>query len=141
MTTRSRKKAEKLSVVSGFRERPAPPSELTLEQSEEWRAIAARMPLDWFPREIHALLCAYVRHIVNARHVAKLIEAAGDMDVGDRTALMRLNRLLGMQHRQTNSMMALATTMRLTNQSRYTSQSAATAAARRGGLARKLWEV
>jgi hypothetical protein len=69
-----------------------------------------------------------------------LIEAAGDLDDGDRTALMRLNRLLGMQHRQTNSLMALATTMRLTNQSRYTAQSAATRARRGGTAGKKLWE-
>jgi hypothetical protein len=99
------------------------------------------MPLDWFPREIQPLLCAYVRHICNARHIAKLIEAAHDVDIDDRTALLRFNRLLGMQERQSSAMISLATRMRLTNQARYTATSAATAATKRGGTARKLWEV
>ena len=141
MTTRGKKTAAELSVVQGFRERPEPPPELTLAQAEEWRAVVERMPFDWFPREIQPLLCAYCRHVCNARHVARLIEAAGDMDIGDRTGLLRLNRLLSMQHRQSNALVSLATRMRLTMQSRYTATSAATAATRRGGTARKLWKV
>ena len=97
------------------------------------------MPVEWFGREIWPLLCAYCRHVCNARHVAALIDAAQDMDIGDRTALMRFNRLLGMQERQSNVMAGLATRMRLTNQSRYTATSAATQA--KGSITgRKPWE-
>ena len=140
MGTRGRKSAAELGVVHGILQRPEPPDELTPEQADEWRAVVARMPVDWFGREIHPLLCAYCRHVTNARRIAALIEAVHDLDIGDRTALMRLNRLLGLQERQSNALMGLATRMRLTNQSRYTAGSAASQA--KGGHSGKpLWEI
>ncbi len=139
MGSRGRKSAAELGVIQGIPERPKPPDELTSAQAEEWRAVVARMPVNWFPREIWPLLCAYCRHICNARHIAKLIEAAHDLDIGDRTALMRFNRLLGMQERQSNALAGLATRMRLTNQSRYTASSAAAQAKRGSGV--ELWEI
>ena len=139
MGARGRKSAARMGVVQGIPQRPKPPDELTQEQAEEWCAVVTRMPVDWFGREIWPLLCAYCRHVCNARHVAGLIDAAQDMDIGDRTALMRFNRLLGMQERQSNVMAGLATRMRLTNQSRYTAHSAASRA-KGGTSARKLWE-
>ncbi len=139
MGSRGRKSAAELGVIQGIPERPKPPGELTREQAEEWRAVVARMPVKWIQREIWPLLTQYCRHVVNARHVGKLIEAAHDLDIGDRTALMRFNRLLGMQERQSNALAGLATRMRLTNQSRYTAHSAAAQAKRGSGL--KLWET
>lgn len=140
MGTRGRKSAAELGVIPGIPQRPEPPDELTPQQAEEWREIVDRMPVDWFRREIHPLLCSYCRHVTNARHIAGLIEAAHDLDIGDRKALMRFNRLLGMQERQSSALMGLATRLRLTNQSRYTASSAATAA--KGGTTGKpLWEI
>ena len=141
MGKRGRKSAAELSVIAGIpQQRPEPPDELTPQQAEEWRAIVGRMPVDFFGRETWPLLCAYCRHVTNSRHIAGLIEAAHDLDIGDRTALMRLNRLLGLQERQSNALMGLATRMRLTNQSRYTAGSAATQA--KGGHSGKpLWEI
>ncbi len=89
MGSRGRKSAAELGVIQGIPERPKPPDELTSAQAEEWRAVVARMPVNWFPREIWPLLTQYCRHICNARHIARLIEAAHDLDIGDRTALMR----------------------------------------------------
>ena len=140
MGTRGRKSAAELGVIPGIPQRPEPPDELTPQQAEEWREIVDRMPVDWFRREIHPLLCAYCRHICNARHIAGLIEDARVVDVADRKAVMRYNRFLGMQERQTSALMGLATRMRLTNQSRYTAGSAATQA--KGGHSGKpLWEI
>ena len=139
MGTRGRKSAAELGVVHGIPQRPGPPDELTPEQADEWRAVVGRMPVDWFGREIFPLLLQYCRHVVHARHIGKLIDAAHDMDIGDRKALMRLNRLLAMQERQTNALMGLATKLRMTNQSRFTPQAAATRAkGRRTG--KPLWE-
>ena len=139
MGKRGRKSAASMGVIQGIPQRPEPPEELTPEQAEEWRAVVTRMPVEWFGREIWPLLCAYCRHVTNSRHIARLIEAAEDMDIGDRGALMRFNRLLGMQERQSNVMAGLATRMRLTHQSRYTATSAATQA--KGSITgRKPWE-
>jgi hypothetical protein len=52
-------------------ERPTPPDELAEDEAAEWRAIASRMPHDWFTRENHPLLCEYCRHIVRARDLAR----------------------------------------------------------------------
>ncbi len=140
MGTRGRKSAAELGIIQGIPQRPEPPGELTPAQAEEWRAVVARMPVDWFGRETWPLLLQYCRHVTNAAHIAQLIEAAHDLDIGDRTALMRFNRLLGMQERQSNTLAGLATRMRLTNQSRYTASSAASRA--KGGHSGKPpWEA
>jgi hypothetical protein len=68
-------------------ERPAPPDELTEEEAEEWRAIASRMPHDWFTRENHPLLCEYCRHIVSRTcRVAHFVFAACTSLTGERLA-------------------------------------------------------
>ena len=138
MGTRGRKSTAELSVIQGIPERPQPPSELTPDQAEEWREIVASLPVDWFSRAVWPLLMQYVRHVCNARHIAGLIEAH-DVDTGDRSALLRFNRLLGMQERQSGTLAGLATRMRLTNQSRYTARSAGSRA-KGGTSAKKLWE-
>ncbi len=139
MGKRGRKSAASMGVILGIAERPEPPEELTPEQAAEWRAVVRRLPVAWFPREIWPLLAQYCRHIVNARHIAGLIEDAHKGDLTDGAALMRFNRLLGMQERQSNVMAGLATKMRISNQARYTATSAATQA--KGSLTgRKPWE-
>lgn len=47
--------------------RPDPPDEYRLsdEQTAEWWSVVNRMPADWFPRETHALLAQFCRHVVN----------------------------------------------------------------------------
>ncbi len=139
MGSRGRKSSARLGVIEGLAKRPEPPDELTPEQAEEWAAVVRRMPVHWFHREIWPLLSQYCRHIVNARHVAGMIEDAHEGDMTDGKALMRLTRLLGMQQRQTSALVGLATRMRLTNQARYTAQSAATQS-RGDVLGRKPWE-
>ena len=74
-----------------------------------------------------------------ARWFSGRVEDARKGDLTDRKALMRFNRLLRMQERQSGALIGLATRMRLTNQSRYTAQSAASRA-KGGTSAKKLWE-
>lgn len=97
-------------------QRPDAPYDLTDEQTEEWWAVVNRMPADWFPRETHAMLSQYCRHIVSARRVAQLIEKAmkaKTFDVAD------YNQLLIMQEREGRALSSLATRMRLTQQTQY----------------------
>ena len=96
--------------------RPDPLPELTDEQAEEWRAIAAALPGDWFSRDNLPLLAAYCRHIVAMRHVAQLITAE---EAKVKLDLARFDRLLGMQDRESRAMSALATRMRISQQSTY----------------------
>lgn len=121
MGIRGRRSAAALSVVSASGQivainRPDPPTELTDEQAEEWRAIVSRLPGDWFPRETHGLLTQYCRHVIAARRVAQLIEAE---EASDSLDLTKYDRLLAMQEREGRAMSSLATRMRISQHSSY----------------------
>lgn len=95
--------------------RPDSPYGLTDRESAVWRAIVDRMPADWFPRETQDLLAQYCRHVCVAERLGALIHQAEtegktlDIDLYD--------RLLRMQIRESATIKALATAMRLTQQS------------------------
>jgi hypothetical protein len=96
--------------------RPEPPADLTEEQAAEWCAIVGRLPADWFQRETHGLLTQYVRHVVTARRIARLLaemDAAEDLNVRD------YDRLLKAQERESRCIASLATRMRISQQSSY----------------------
>jgi hypothetical protein len=111
--------------------RPKPPEAdgLTDDERAEWNAITDKLPGDHFPREVHPLLAAYVRHIVAGRRVAGMIrvleKALGqEVDEGRPTvdvvceSMRAMNRLLAMQDREGRAASSLATRLRLTPQSR-----------------------
>jgi hypothetical protein len=143
MAQRGRKSAASLSVVSVLgNERPAPPDDLTEEEAEEWRAIASRMPHDWFTRENFPLLAEYCRHIVRSRDLAKDIAAFKRFPTEVRLTtdgIHRYDTLLRMADRERAALVNLATKMRLTQQSRYRADKAAPAV-ERGKTVRKPWE-
>lgn len=120
MGTRGRKSAASLEVVGAGNAqrlaRPEPPADLTDEQSEEWLAVVERLPADWFQRETHGMLAQYCRHVVSARRVAQLIEAACEADEFD---VDEYDRLLKMQEREGRALSSLATRMRMTQQATY----------------------
>ena len=118
MGTRGRASTAALSVISSSGvetvRRPDPPSELTEEQAEEWRAVVMRLPADWFPRETHGMLAQYCRHVVSARRCAQLvakIEGAKKFD------LDAYDKALKMQEREGRAISSLATRMRISQQS------------------------
>jgi len=128
MGTRGRKSAAELSVISAggveMTRRPEPPAELTGEQSEAWQYIVAGYDAGRFDRGSQPLLAQYCRHVVAARHVGQLLEAAEkepDLDVG------AWDQLLKTQERQSARMASLATKLRITPQSRYMPRGAARA--------------
>jgi hypothetical protein len=144
MAQRGRKSAASLSVVSVLgNERPAPPEDLTDEEAVEWRAIASRMPHDWFTGENHPLLAEYCRHIVRARDlagdIAKFKRFPAEVRITT-DGIQRYDMLLRMADRERAAMVNLATKMRLTQQSRYRADKAATAADR-GKTVRRPWEM
>lgn len=120
MLQRGRKSAAELTVIgsSGISavHRPEPPSELTDEQSSEWREIVNRLPADWFPRETHGMLAQYCRHVVASRRVAQLI---ADAEVGESLDIESYDRLLKMQEREGRALSSLATRMRISQQAIY----------------------
>src|SRR3546814_80496 len=96
MGTRGRKSAAELALpaVTAEIQRPDAPYDLTDEQTEEWWAVVNRMPADWFPRETHALLGNYCRHVVMARRVAQLIQAAEKAEELDISEYDRLGKMM-----------------------------------------------
>lgn len=111
--------------------RPDAPYDLTDEQSEEWWAVVNRLPADWFPRETHALLAQYCRHVVAGRRVAQLVaacEADEELDVA------RYDQLLKMQEREGRALSSLATRLRLTQQSTVSPK------AKKPSMVKKPWE-
>ena len=97
-------------------QRPDAPYDLTDEQVDEWRAVVARLPADWFTRETHALLARYCRHVVRARRIAQLIDQAEKSDPFD---VKEYRDLLRSEEEQSRAIASLATRMRLTQQTTY----------------------
>ncbi len=117
-------------------ERPKPPLDLTPAQSDEWVEIVNSLPADWFSPENYPLLAQYCRHIVNARHLAQLI----DQECSNKEMDVRLYLdLLDKQHKQTLALKSLAASMRLAQQARYDTKNAAVAQ-KRVGTVKRPWE-
>lgn len=97
--------------------RPMPPADLSDEQKQEWLAVVNRLPAEWFPRETHAVLAQYCRHVVAARRIAQLVDRMESDQEG--FSIEEYDRLLKMQEREGRALSSLATRMRLTQQSTY----------------------
>ena len=133
MTSRGRVSSAALATVGKLETvaRPDAPYDLTDEQVDEWRAVVSRMPADWFPRETHAILAQYCRHVVRARRVSQLLtemEKSKDFDVKEYRDLLRS------EAEQSGALMSLTTKMRLAQQSTYDKSK------RKPGVSRKPWE-
>ena len=120
MGTRGRKSAADLAITSTGTietiDRADAPYDLTDEQSAEWWAVVNRMPADWFPRETHAILGQYCRHVVAARRVAQLVGAIEGQESLD---IEEYDRLLKMQEREGRAMTSIATKLRITQQATH----------------------
>ena len=110
-----------------------PPEGLTEEQAQVWRTVVESRSADFFSEDAAPLLEEYCRVVVMCRLLAVEIEAG--IAGGDAGAL---KALLDMRDKESRRMASLATKLRLTNQSRYTPQAAATAAKKGGGG--KVWQ-
>lgn len=135
MATRGQKSSAELSIVqpdtATVIDLPPPPVDLSDEQADEWRAVVSRMPADWFPRETHAMLAAYCRHVVSAKRVASLIarvEKDENLDIAD------YDRLLKCQERESRCLASLAVRMRLAQSTAYDKTK------KRGSQIKKPWE-
>lgn len=134
-----RKSAAALAVVVGSIDgRPQAPSDLTKSQKEIWERTVANEAVDVFKTAaLQQLLKEYCRHCDTAGRLAKQIDVA--MADGGEVELDDLDRLLKMRDRETKALADKATKLRLTNQSRYTPQAAATAAKKASD--RKPWQL
>lgn len=128
LTKPGRKSAAELAVSAPLTkvDRPEPPYELWRdEEVAVWRRIVSDVPADWFsPRNLD-LLTEYCSVTINCRRLAHLIKQAesdkGDFDVSQWLAFLRAHA------QQTGRVQALATSMRLTQQSTYSAKKGANA--------------
>lgn len=131
----SRKSTASLSVVAvGLPERLAPPDDLTSDQAARWEAVVASKPVEWFGPDSAPLLKEYVRAEAMCDLLAVQIEGAiAGGEPGE------VKALLDMRDKESKRLTSIATKLRLTQQSRYTPQAAATAD-RKAGAGRKPWQ-
>ena len=127
MRQRGRKSSASLTVVPLSTEGrlPAPPAYLDASATKLWNAIVADSPSGWFTVAQEPLLAGFCCHASTAEFISKLIDKERLDDLlGDRDKLRRYCGLLGMRARETAAMSALATKMRLTQQSQIQPRSA-----------------
>jgi hypothetical protein len=119
--------------------RPDPPAELEPEAAAEWRAITNRLPADWFPRESHSLLVDLCQQIILARSLAAKVSALGVPS--DAEALATYDKMVRLKLNLSASIGKLATRLRLTNQSRDGTRTAARKAAAQPTRSQKPWNM
>lgn len=134
-----RQSAASLSVVTPLRtpKHPPAPKGLPKRQQALWNDIVRSKPADWFDAGSLPILQALVAHIETAERIQVQFADLGDLSDAD--ALDRLDKLSRLRDRESKAVSTLSAKLRLTQQSRYTAGSAATAA-RRGGGGAKPWE-
>lgn len=141
MNQRGRKSTASLAVVGeGVRgiSRLAPPGDLTEAERGVWLATVNSRPADWFGFEHIPLLVGYVRHAIRADVISKQIEGFDPSWLSDDDGIRRYERLLKMARDETKAVNDLARAMRMTHQSLYRADKAATVVS--GTSHKKPWE-
>ena len=136
MRTRGRQSAAHLAVVTNLANpRLAPPAFLTPPQAALWQEIVATKPAEWFGPDSAPVLTEYVRAVETCNVLELQVRKALDDGEPD-----WIERILKLRDKEARRAADLATKLRLTQQSRYTPQAAATAS-KRTLHASKPWET
>lgn len=118
--------------------RVAPPSVLSDAERGLWLATVNSKPAEWFGDEHMPMLLEYVRHVSTADLLTREIEGFTPAMFADPEELKKLKTLTAMRAREAQCINTLARSMRITQQSVYRADKAATLANRGGGI-RKPW--
>lgn len=112
-----------LSVVPiGVGKRQAAPDDLTAVQAALWTKIADSKPADWLCEDTIPLFKEYVRSSVMCDQLEAQVQLAmTNGETGDVKAFLKMRDV------ESRRLTMIATKLRLTPQSRYTPQAAATA--------------
>jgi hypothetical protein len=140
---RGRVSAAQLNIIRGDfeRERPAPLPDLTKRQAEIWTAIVNDEPREHFATTAtRQLLASYCAHRSTIETLNTAVNAFASQWLKDADGKHALRELLKMREVETRVATMLATTLRLTNQSRYTPMAAQTAS-RNAAKGPKPWEM
>ena len=133
----SRESSASLSVanVAGLPERPPAPEFLSAPEADVWRDTVATKPADWFLRDSQPILAQYCKAVVLHRELSAKLDRIDIQAVEPKD----LEKLVAMVCKVAALASNLATKMRLTQQSRYTPDRAATANKR--NLPARPWET
>lgn len=136
MNTRGRKSAASLAVVatSSLPQRLEPPAYLTEAERALWLDVVNSKPIEWFGPDSSPVLVEFVRAVETCNQLAgpvSITMAGGDPG--------EIEKILKVRDREAKRAADLATKLRLTQQSRYTPQAAATAN-KKSQNASKPWE-
>ena len=134
MGDRGPKSSESIVIVAReFGVRPKAPGTLTPQQRRIWEDTVSSERAGFFKTAaLRALLTNYCQHIESAILLSREIECCDPDWLKKEAGLARFDKLLALRARETRAGADMATKLRLTNQARYTPQSAATAAKRAG---------
>jgi hypothetical protein len=135
----ARKSAAALAILprTAADGRLQPPTELSARERVLWAEIVESKPADWFADDSAPILKEYVRSAVTCDRLADVVERAFDGEDGiDPDAL---KSALDMRDKEARRAANLATKLRLTQQSRYTPQAAATSDRKAGG--KRPWQT
>jgi hypothetical protein len=116
----ARPSAESKAVapVTNLPSRLNPPEGMPEAEAELWRAVVATKPVDWFQEDSSPLLTEYVRCKVMCDKLAEMLVTLNPDT---------MKSLLDMRDKESRRLATIACKLRLTQQSRYTPQSANTA--------------
>ena len=140
MKQRGRKSAAKLSIVPAkVDERPTAPESLLPEEREFWTAIVNARPVDFFDDASIPLLKEYCRLTSQVELMTEAIEDFEPEWLLTEDGVKRYKMLAGIRDQGQGRMIALARSMRLTQQARYVPDASK---ARPGTKAaqRKIWQ-
>ncbi len=136
-----RKSADSLSVVVSMPgQRMEPPESLTPAQISTWRAVVATKPPEWFAADSAPVLVAYCKAVESFEHLSRHVEKYQAKKRLNAAGLKSYGYALQAQEKQAKLIAMLATKMRLVQQSRYTTGSAATADRKTANAESKPWE-
>ncbi len=127
-------------IGAGGDTRPEPPSDLNAAERLIWLEITASEAPGFFASAaLRGLLKDQCRHRAAADQITAILHLFQSDWLRNGAGSKRFAQLLRMREQETRAAAAMATRLRLTNQSRYTAQSAATEA-RNAVFGRKPWE-
>lgn len=135
-----RKSTAALAVVTPLRKTPYPPAPTGLPKRQKalWTSITHSKPPDWWDAGSLPILQALVGHIATLEAIEAQFSTV-EIDLKNQEGVKHLDLLSRLRDRESKAVAALSVKLRLTQQARYTTGSASTAA-RRGGDGQRPWE-
>lgn len=136
-----RKSAASLATVTPLPARGVEaPADLSADARDVWKRVVASKPADWFDVGSVPLLAQYCNVAVQARVIAAQVNEVMQQACETEYRFKRYQKLCALQKALTLQLKSLASSLRLSPQSRYDAKEAATAA-RAGQSGTKPWQM